>query len=104
MALKIDRRLSNIGKILGWVLVAVIVVVLAKVFIWEQTYYRDKSKEPRAKADVVVTQIETIIAPAEFEPTESEIAEYQVREEARQGEREEESPQPHCQERCAYQH
>jgi LPXTG-site transpeptidase (sortase) family protein len=78
MALKIDRRLSNIGKILGWVLVAVIVVVLAKVFIWEQTYYRDKSKEPRAKADVVVTQIETIIAPAEFEPTESEIAEYQV--------------------------
>ena len=78
MALKIDRRLSNIGKILGWALVAVIVVILAKVFIWEQSYYRNKNNEPRAKADVVVTELESVIAPSETAPTEQEVAEYQV--------------------------
>lgn len=78
MALKIDRRLSKIGKILGWALVAIIAVVLIKVFVWEQAYYRTKSGETRAKADVVVTEIETIIAPSELAPTDKEVAEYQV--------------------------
>lgn len=78
MALKIDRRLSNIGRILGWVLVAIIAVALIKVFIWERGYYHDKSAEQRAKADVVVTKIETVLAPSEFEPTEKEVAEYQT--------------------------
>ena len=78
MALKIDRRLSNIGKILGWVLVAIIAVGLIKVFVWERGYYHDKSAEQRARADVVVTKIETVLAPSEFEPTEKEVAEYQT--------------------------
>ena len=78
MALKIDRRLSNIGKILGWVLVAIIAVGLIKVFIWERGYYHEKSNEQRAKADVVVTRIETVLSPSEFEPTEKEVADYQT--------------------------
>ncbi len=78
MALKIDRRLSNIGKILGWALVAIIAIGLIKVFIWERGYYHDKSNETRAKTDVVVTKIETVLSPSEFEPTAEEVAEYQA--------------------------
>lgn len=78
MALKINRTVSRIGQILGWVLVAIIAVLLIKTYIWERNYYATKTNEIRAKADVVITEIETILSPSEFEPTEKEISEYQV--------------------------
>ena len=78
MALKINRTVSRIGQILGWALVAIIAVLLIKTYIWERNYYATKTNEIRAKADVVITEIETILSPSEFEPTEKEISEYQV--------------------------
>ena len=78
MALKINRTVSRIGQILGWALVAIIAILLIKTYIWERNYYATKTNEIRAKADVVITEIETILSPSEFEPTEKEISEYQV--------------------------
>lgn len=78
MALKINRTVSRIGQILGWALVAIIAVLLIKTYVWEKNYYATKTNETRAKADVVITEIETILSPSEFEPSEDEIKEYQV--------------------------
>ena len=78
MALKINRTVSRIGQILGWALVVIIAVLLIKTYVWEKNYYATKTNETRAKADVVITEIETILSPSEFEPSEDEIKEYQV--------------------------
>ena len=78
MALKINRADSRIGQTLGWAMVAIIAVLLIKTYVWEKNYYATKTNETRAKADVVITEIETILSPSEFEPSEDEIKEYQV--------------------------
>ena len=68
MALKINRKLQNILRIIGWAVLAVLIVCMAKIFIWERNYYNTKSGEPRSRADVVITQLAEASNPSEDVP------------------------------------
>ena len=50
MALKINRKLQNILRVIGWAVLAVLIVCMAKIFIWERNYYNTKTGEPRSRA------------------------------------------------------
>ncbi len=75
MALKINRNLQRILRIIGWILVVILTIFMAKILIWERSYYNNKSVEPRAKSDVVITQLAEATAPSEEKPN---LDEYQV--------------------------
>ena len=78
MALKINRTTQRVLRGIGIVLLIIVIASMAKIFIWEKDYYRNKSGEERAMADVPITRIVSAINPSEKEPTAKEISEYQV--------------------------
>lgn len=75
MALKINRNLQRIIRIIGWVLVIALVACMVKILIWEHNYYNTKSAERRATADVVITQLADAGFPSEEIP---DLASHQV--------------------------
>ncbi len=75
MALKINRKLQNVLRIIGWVVLAVLIVCMIKTFVWEHNYYNTKSGETRARADLVITKLAEAENPSEDEP---DLASYQV--------------------------
>ncbi len=78
MSLKISKTASNIFKIIGWLAVLIVVVLMAKVFFWEKSYYANKTNERRNEATAVITEIASAINPSETEPTQEEIDQHQV--------------------------
>ena len=78
MALKINRKLQIVLKIVGWVLLVAFIACLIKILIWERNYYGTKSSEPRAKADVVITGLTPVDNPDETDISADEIETYQV--------------------------
>jgi len=78
MALKINRNLQRILKIIGWVLLIALIACMIKILIWERNYYGTKSSETRAKADVVITGLATSTNPSEAPLSDEQIANYQV--------------------------
>lgn len=78
MALKINRTTQRVIRGIGIALLIVIVVIMAKILIWEAGYYRSKTSEERAPADVPITRVVSALTPDESKPTDSEIAKYQV--------------------------
>ena len=68
MALKINRNLQRILKIIGWVLLIGLVISMIKILAWEHNYYDTKSAETRSKADVTITQLGDALNPSEEEP------------------------------------
>ena len=78
MALKINRNLQRILKIIGWVLLIALIACMIKILVWERNYYGTKSSETRAKADVVITGIDAL-GDADTTPISAEeIEKYQV--------------------------
>ncbi|MBR0134295.1 class F sortase [Candidatus Saccharibacteria bacterium] len=78
MALKINRNLQIILKIIGWALLIALIACMIKILVWERQYYGTKSSETRAKADVVITGIEPAEFPSEDEISEADLNAYQV--------------------------
>ena len=78
MALKINRNLQKILKIIGWVLLIGLVACMIKILAWERHYYGTKSSETRAKADVVITGLSATDNPDETDISASDIEQYQV--------------------------
>ena len=78
MALKINRNLQRIIKIIGWVLLIVLIACMIRILVWERNYYGTKSSETRAKADVVITGLDAIGDADTKAPTSAEIEAYQV--------------------------
>lgn len=68
MALKINRKLQLIFKIIGWALGIILAICMIKILLWERNYYNTKSAETRARADVVITELAEAVAPSEDEP------------------------------------
>ena len=60
MALKINRTITRITRIVGWGLLIVILACTLKVFIWEQNYYKNETKSARASSPAVLNGIEPI--------------------------------------------
>lgn len=78
MALKINRTTQRVIRGIGIVLLICLIACMAKILIWETSYYRNKSSEQRATADAPITRIVTVINPDKKKPTDKEINEYQV--------------------------
>ena len=57
MALKINRKLQLISRILGWAVVIILVGAVIKLLIWEENYYVSKSAEKRNDPTPVLTEI-----------------------------------------------
>ena len=86
MSLKISKTANNIIKIVGWIVVIILIVLMAKILIWERGYYSNKSAERRATAPAVITEIKpqkiteiaAAIDPSEIQPGENELNNHQV--------------------------
>ena len=78
MALKINRNLSRVLKIIGWVLLIVLIGCMLRILIWERNYYGTKSSETRAKSDVVITGLSPAENPSEDPISEEDIKTHQV--------------------------
>ena len=81
MALKINRTTQRVLKSIGIVLLIAVVAVMFKILIWEDGYYKNKTGEQRAVADVPITQIVSALNPSEKQPSKEEIDKYQVQKE-----------------------
>jgi len=82
MALKINRTASRITKGIGIVLLILLVLAMTKILIWETNYYRNKTSEERAVADVPIERIVSALNPSEEKPAASDVANYQVEKDA----------------------
>ena len=60
MALKINRTITRITRIVGWGILVILVVCTLKVFIWEQNYYSSETKAARSQAPAVLSNIQAI--------------------------------------------
>ena len=78
MALKINRTTRRVIKGIGIALLIILVAIMLKILVWENNYYKTKTGEERAMADVPITQIISALNPSETEPTAEDIAKYQV--------------------------
>ena len=78
MGLKIDRRATLTTRIIGYCLLAAILLCLLKIFIWEQSYYSNKSAETRNVQQSVITGLEDAVSPSEQKPTDEEYKNHQV--------------------------
>ncbi len=78
MGLKIDRRANRIASIIGYLLLAILLICLLKVFFWEHSYYRNKSAETRNPQQTVITELSDAKNPSEDKPTDEEVSKYQV--------------------------
>ena len=78
MGLKIDRRAARITKTLGLVVLAVLVICMLKILIWEHSYYQNKSAEERNPEQTVITALADIVTPDENQPTQEQYDKYQV--------------------------
>lgn len=78
MGLKIDRRARRITKILGLIVLAVLVICMLKILIWEHSYYQNKSAEERNPEQTVITALADVVTPDENQPTQEQYDNYQV--------------------------
>lgn len=77
MGLKINKKVSLIPRIIGWVILGILAVFMIKILIWENNYYKSKSNETRAETVAVLTVVEHSVAPSERRPSDQEYANFQ---------------------------
>ena len=75
MALKINRKLQLISRILGWAVVIILVGAVIKLLIWEENYYVSKSAEKRNDPTPVLTKINI---PLNIDDTKNDPDQHQV--------------------------
>ena len=78
MALKINRTITKITRIVGWGLTIAILICFAKVFFWEKNYYAEQTKMARAKAQSVITRVPSLSGLTDKAVTENDYKSFQV--------------------------
>ena len=78
MGLKINRKAEIISKVVFFTLLGAIILVLAKIYIWEIAYYQNKTVETRTGEQAVITGISDPDLPDETRPSEKEIKNHKV--------------------------
>ena len=78
MALKINRTVTRITKIVGWGLIIIILACFTKVYIWEKKYYKQESVAPRSDSVAVITKLPVLKNIATSEVTKEDHDNYQV--------------------------
>lgn len=78
MALKINRTITKITRIVGWGLAIITLVCFAKVYFWEKTYYKEQTVMTRAKSQSVITKIPTLSGLRTTELSDAEYKQFQV--------------------------
>ena len=76
MALKINRKLHNILRIAGWVLLIIVVGIMIKILVWESNYYETMDKTTRSAAVNVITSVEKVANYKTEQPSEEEIRDH----------------------------
>ena len=76
MALKINRKLHNILRIAGWVLLIIAVGIMIKILVWESNYYETMDKTTRSAAVNVITSVEKVANYKTEQPSEEEIRDH----------------------------
>jgi LPXTG-site transpeptidase (sortase) family protein len=78
MALKINRTITKITRIVGWGLTIAILVCFAKVFFWEKAYYKEQTIMARSKSQSVITKLPPLDGLIDQEITKDEYDKFQV--------------------------
>ena len=78
MALKINRTITKITRIVGWGLTIAILSCFGKVFFWEKAYYAEQTIMARAKAQSVITSLPKLDSLIDKEITDEEYKAYSV--------------------------
>ena len=78
MGLKINRNAEIATKIVFFSLLGIIIIILAKIFIWEIGYYQNKTVETRTGEQAIITDLIDPETPIETEPTAKEMKEHKV--------------------------
>lgn len=78
MGLRIDKKVSLIPRIIGWAILAILIIFMIKIFAWENNYYKTKSAETRAETEPVLTVVEHVVSPSESKPSEADYKAYQT--------------------------
>lgn len=78
MALKINRTITKITRIVGWGLAIIILACFIKVFIWEKAYYKRESASPRSDSVAVITKLPELKNISTQPITSDEYASHQV--------------------------
>ena len=78
MGLKINRKTEIIWKIVFFTLLGVIILILAKIYIWEIGYYQTKTVQTRTGEQAIISGILDPDSPIETAPTEKEVSDYHV--------------------------
>ena len=78
MGLKINRKTEIIWKIVFFTLLGVIILILAKIYIWEIGYYQTKTVQTRTGEQAIISEILDPDSPIETAPTEKEVGDYRV--------------------------
>lgn len=78
MALKINRTITKVTRIVGWGLVIITLVCFAKVYFWEKTYYKEQTVMARAKSQSVITKIPNLAGLRTTALSDAEYKQFQV--------------------------
>lgn len=78
MALKINRTITKITRIVGWGLTIAILACFGKVFFWEKAYYTEQTIMARAKSQSVITSLPKLDSLIDKEITDEEHKSYSV--------------------------
>ena len=78
MALKINRTITKITRIVGWGLAIAALVCFGKVFLWEKAYYKEQTVMARAKSQSVITKIPALAGLRTSELSDAEYKQFQV--------------------------
>ena len=78
MALKINRTITRITRIVGWGLTIAILLCFVKVFFWEKAYYKEQTIMARAKAQSVITEIPSLAGLTDEAISEADYKSFQV--------------------------
>ena len=76
MALKINRKLQNIFRVAGWVLLIIVAILIIKILVWESNYYETMDKTTRSAAVNVITSVEKLTSYKTELPTDEEIRDH----------------------------
>ena len=78
MALKINRTITKITRIVGWGLTIAILICFGKVYFWEKAYYKDQTIMARAKSQSVITRLPSLAGLTDKAISESDYKSFQV--------------------------
>ena len=78
MGLKINRKAEIATKIVFFSILGIIIIILAKIFIWEIGYYQTKTVETRTGERAIVLDLTEPEYIDEVAPTEKEIKNHKV--------------------------